>query len=282
MMKKITLLVVAIFVGITTFAQTTVTHNASQAIEAGEGLTCSSGIVTDNNFYGAFDLSTDFAITYAFVIQEFEFGLETLANAPGDVYPVSINFYTTDNGLPTGTLTQIGTTTFTTVSSTDAGTVVNVDVNAAGAIVPVGEVLVAEVAILADGVTDFRFGANQGGATDDSWLMAADCGATVPTRYQDLSATFTQHHIMNVTGGDTSGIADNVIDGFSMYPNPVIDVLNLNANITIDTVSIYNVLGQEVLTTKQKQIDMSALPTGSYIVKVQAGEQVASYNLVKR
>lgn len=281
MMKKITLLVVAIFVGITTFAQTTVTHNASQAIEAGEGLTCSSGIVTDNNFYGAFDLSTDFAITYDFVIQEFEFGLETLANAPGDVFPVTVSFYTTDNGLPTGTLTQIGTTTFTTVSSTDGGTVVIVDVNAAGAIVPVGEVLVAEVAILADGVTDFRFGANLGGATDDSWLMAADCGATVPTRYQDLGA-FPQHHIMNVTGGDTAGIADSVINGFNMYPNPVNDVLNLKADVNIDTVSIYNMLGQKVLTSSQTQIDMSALPTGSYIVKVQAGEQVASYNLVKR
>ena len=83
----------------------------------------------------------------------------------------------------------------------------------------------------------------------------------------------------------TVGIAEAVIDGFSMYPNPVQNVLNLTAQNTIDTVSIYNLLGQEVLNATpsdtQTQVDMSNLPTGAYVVKVQAGEQVGAYNLIK-
>lgn len=83
----------------------------------------------------------------------------------------------------------------------------------------------------------------------------------------------------------TIGIADATIKGFAMYPNPVEDVLNLNAQNTIDAVSIYNLLGQEVLnatpSATETQINMSNLPTGAYIVKVQAGEQVGSYNLIK-
>ena len=85
--------------------------------------------------------------------------------------------------------------------------------------------------------------------------------------------------------GSGVGIAEAVIDGFSMYPNPVESVLNLSAQNTIDTVSIYNLLGQEVLnatpSATQTQVDMSNLPTGAYVVKVQAGEQVGAYNLIK-
>jgi len=81
------------------------------------------------------------------------------------------------------------------------------------------------------------------------------------------------------------GIADTLIDGFNMYPNPVKDVLNLTAQNKIDFVSIYNLVGQEVLTvlpnTTETQVDMSNLPVGAYIVKVQAGSQLGSYNLIK-
>ena len=82
-----------------------------------------------------------------------------------------------------------------------------------------------------------------------------------------------------------AGIADAVIDGFSMYPNPVKDILNLSTANTIDVLNVYNMLGQEVLqsvpSTNQVELDMSSLPSGAYIIKVQAGEQIGSYNLIK-
>ena len=81
---------------------------------------------------------------------------------------------------------------------------------------------------------------------------------------------------------DTSGIADAVIDGFSMYPNPVNDILNIETTNPVDAVSIYNMLGQEVINTSKTQIDMSTLPAGSYVVKVQAGAQIGAYNLIKQ
>lgn len=81
------------------------------------------------------------------------------------------------------------------------------------------------------------------------------------------------------------GIAESIIDGFGMYPNPVEDILFIEAADNISAVSIYNLLGQEVMrnssSTSEVQIDMSALQTGAYIVKVQAGNQVGSYSLIK-
>jgi len=43
--------------------------------------------------------------------------------------------------------------------------------------------------------------------------------------------------------GAVLGIAQNIVDGFTMYPNPVLDVLYLKADNTINAIAIYNMLG---------------------------------------
>ncbi|AOW19194.1 T9SS type A sorting domain-containing protein [Urechidicola croceus] len=80
-------------------------------------------------------------------------------------------------------------------------------------------------------------------------------------------------------------IEDNIIEGFSIYPNPVNDVLRFAAQDNIDEISVYNLLGQEVLRTQPKvlntQVDMAKLPTGMYVIKVKVGQQLGSYRVVK-
>lgn len=82
------------------------------------------------------------------------------------------------------------------------------------------------------------------------------------------------------------GIANEIIDGFAMYPNPVENTLTLRAQNAIDAVSVYNMLGQEVMKSipnaTQVQFDMTQLPVGTYVVKVQAGSQLGSYSLIKQ
>jgi hypothetical protein len=68
------------------------------------------------------------------------------------------------------------------------------------------------------------------------------------------------------------GVADLEAKGFSAYPNPVTNVLNLNAREAISSVSIYNVLGQEVYSAKvnalNTTVDTSSFTSGAYFVKV--------------
>jgi hypothetical protein len=68
------------------------------------------------------------------------------------------------------------------------------------------------------------------------------------------------------------GVADLEAKGFSAYPNPVTNVLNLNAREAISSVSIYNVLGQEVYNAKvnalSTTVDTSSFTSGAYFVKV--------------
>jgi hypothetical protein len=56
--------------------------------------------------------------------------------------------------------------------------------------------------------------------------------------------TFT----LRLTDPSAVGIADNHIDGFKMYPNPTESVLNISALNTIDSLVIYSMLGQKVLS----------------------------------
>ncbi|MGV3460359.1 MAG: choice-of-anchor J domain-containing protein [Flavobacterium sp.] len=72
---------------------------------------------------------------------------------------------------------------------------------------------------------------------------------------------------------------------FTYYPNPVKDKLNLSYTDTINSVAVYNILGQAVITSAVNQnetsIDMSRLPAGNYIVKVSAGDATKTIKIVK-
>ena len=55
---------------------------------------------------------------------------------------------------------------------------------------------------------------------------------------------------------------------------------------TIDAISIYNVLGQEVIQTKPNsistQINVGSLKAGTYFVKAASGDAVKTFKLIKQ
>jgi hypothetical protein len=60
-------------------------------------------------------------------------------------------------------------------------------------------------------------------------------------------------------------ISDNQL--FKVYPNPVVSQINIAHNESIEA-TIFNQLGQHVLTTQEKTIDLSSYSKGVYILKV--------------
>lgn len=54
-----------------------------------------------------------------------------------------------------------------------------------------------------------------------------------------------------------------------LYPNPVRDILNIEIENDIQSIEIYNIQGQKVLSSNQKQINVSDLATGMYMVRIQ-------------
>ena len=81
-------------------------------------------------------------------------------------------------------------------------------------------------------------------------------------------------------------VKDNVIDGFSFYPNPISDFLNLSANKNIESVSLFNLLGQKVMRVKvdatTSSINMGRLAAGNYVMHVTAQGQTGTYKITKK
>lgn len=56
---------------------------------------------------------------------------------------------------------------------------------------------------------------------------------------------------------------------FSLYPNPSTNIVNIEIATQIKSVEIYSLQGQKVLSADNKEINISNLASGMYIVKVQ-------------
>ena len=73
---------------------------------------------------------------------------------------------------------------------------------------------------------------------------------------------------------------------FKVYPNPVKDILKLSYTQNISNVEVFNVLGQQVITTSINNtngtVDMSNLSTGTYMVKAYIDGIVKTVKVVKQ
>lgn len=74
-------------------------------------------------------------------------------------------------------------------------------------------------------------------------------------------------------------------NSFSVYPNPAKDVVNFVSVNTIERITIYNLLGQELLTkeinSKDFNLDISNLSNSTYIVKLINNNKSQSVKLIK-
>ena len=73
---------------------------------------------------------------------------------------------------------------------------------------------------------------------------------------------------------------------FSVYPNPTSDQLNLSAARTISKVELFNLLGQRVLSNtvnaSQKQLSISNLQNGVYLMEVTIDNAKQAFKIVKK
>ena len=67
----------------------------------------------------------------------------------------------------------------------------------------------------------------------------------------------------------TASIEDEHLFAISIYPNPTSNTLFISGNETPIAVSIYNVLGKEVLSIKNtNNINVKVLPSGVYVIRI--------------
>ena len=86
-------------------------------------------------------------------------------------------------------------------------------------------------------------------------------------------------------GEGTAGLDDQDLSTLSMYPNPATNFLNISAQNTINSVEIFNVLGQKVISMSVEDtsasINISNLNTGIYLIKYVINNRTSTKKFVK-
>ena len=135
---------------------------------------------------------------------------------------------------------------------------------------------------------------------------SADSGVTSGTESLSISVTAGTQYWLNIgqwssssdnsegaytfnatsSDGVSLGLEDMEISQFTYYPNPVNNILTLDAQKNIESVVAYNMLGQEVLrlspNTVNTEVDMSSLVSGAYFVKVSIQGATKTVRIIKQ
>ncbi|MEX2349920.1 MAG: peptidoglycan DD-metalloendopeptidase family protein [Flavobacteriaceae bacterium] len=103
---------------------------------------------------------------------------------------------------------------------------------------------------------------------------------TVDATYKGItkSTTFSINEPLDVN--------KEVIQNITFYPNPVTELLTINASQEIETINVYDLTGKLLLTSlpygaMQTAIDMSNLSSGIYMVSLELGSEKVIYKIIK-
>jgi uncharacterized delta-60 repeat protein len=95
------------------------------------------------------------------------------------------------------------------------------------------------------------------------------------------------NHLARLDNNVLSTSQQSFIEGFTVYPNPAKDKVNIRLNNSLETaavLTIYSLTGQLLKRKKLtdcKIIDISSLTKGTYILSLKSGAQIATSKIVK-
>jgi|GEM_PF-1727497 len=126
--------------------------------------------------------------------------------------------------------------------------------------------------------------------TSDAQTLNFSLTTTATNKYIAFKVMTTTPHsaagIDNVVLSPSLGVSDIDAVKVSLYPNPVVNELNLTAKETIKEVKIFSMNGQLVQDAKfnnnSATVNMSALKTGVYVAQVLTAKGIQTVKVVKK
>ena len=91
----------------------------------------------------------------------------------------------------------------------------------------------------------------------------------------DLDAVGVIHDVAH------NDVPENAEGAVAIYPNPVRDRLTVKAE-NLQSVEVYNLVGQQILTTKEAIVDLSDLTEGIYFVRIVCNGNMYTKRIVKQ
>lgn len=108
------------------------------------------------------------------------------------------------------------------------------------------------------------------------FYVRAICGA-------ELASDFAGPEAFSTISTD---INDVTFNGFTYFPNPFTDKLTLNSDGTIETVRVFNIVGEQILSVTAfnttSVVDLSTVGSGIYLMEVTIDGQSKTFRVVKQ
>jgi hypothetical protein len=97
----------------------------------------------------------------------------------------------------------------------------------------------------------------------------------------------TSSSIWSFTTGTTASVDDYDSKLFSVFPNPVVDILSIEGNAPIDNIEVVNQLGQSVIKIERNSItnntiNLNKLNTGIYFIRVKSNDTIETLQIIKQ
>ena len=129
--------------------------------------------------------------------------------------------------------------------------------------------------------THFGFGATESGRISvDEIIIYWPSGAV------DIISNPTMNTTITITEGETLSLVDTLINDLVLYPNPVIEQLNLSYtdNLMNAVYSVFNMNGKRVLNAKlgTNSINVSTLSAGNYILRLMSEGKIKTQKFIKQ
>lgn len=84
--------------------------------------------------------------------------------------------------------------------------------------------------------------------------------------------------------GQTIGLEEQALYGFTIYPNPVENELMVDAEVSVENIAIFNMMGQRMngLTLTSGSINVSELSAGTYIIRATVNGETLESRFIKK
>lgn len=291
MSKKLHLLVAALglFIGSSVNAQqTTLSQTGGVGPHATEGsLSCgdsSNAQISENSYWRAYTIPANIV-----TVDAVKMGVR---NVTGSV-SIEVNLYNSSGAFPgsyPNGLTKIGTQTLN-LSSANNQSVVDATFSAP---VPVstGDIIVVEVknAAATNPNNTYGIGVSGGSETGSAYITAPTCGLTTMETITKVAADNNLSNvnpkvIIDLLVNETVSTQDFFAQNFSMYPNPVTDVLNVDSvnGLNANEIRVMDLTGKVLKVQKDaSSVNVSDLATGTYLIEITTNEGKATSKFIKK
>ncbi|MBO4771323.1 MAG: CotH kinase family protein, partial [Bacteroidales bacterium] len=86
----------------------------------------------------------------------------------------------------------------------------------------------------------------------------------------------------NNNGDPNTPVSEVAVADLTVYPNPTSDYVRIDSNLESVSYALYTISGEKLLAGQGKQVDMSNVPSGMYVLRAYVGDALQNVKVIKR